>query len=510
MALANFFDKSALAASQILHGFDRSSFESKLVNSIVEIAFDQDAADSFEGLATIELLSSLLARLFPKIIFSVLDTDTSNKKAQMKALVRSINPNISLEEDEPSILTVAIGATKVVRNGLVLYIGSEDWNVKFSQNTPVRSGQSSNPFAAGVAACFGAANVFRHVFAHQLGSVDLDQDFNLCLLSIEKSPNRVDSETFDIGKSPLQIPETFLVGLGAIGNGAVWAISKIPTLQGTLHLIDDEKLDLSNLQRYVLTNQGDNLKCKVEHANRYLSDSKLDIISHVSDWATFLKMRNDWNIHTVLVAVDSAASRIAIQGSLPKHIFNAWTQASDLGVSRHLDFINQACLACLYPPPKLLKSDTELIASSFGLPEDEVAIREMLYNNSPVDATWLQKIAAGKSIPIDKLHPFEGKAVWEFYQSVFCGGVILGDEGGKRVETPMAFQSAMAGILLICEFIKNQISVDTVKTIETISRIDLLRPLSDYLNEMQLKRSDNNCICQDTEFRSQYITKYNS
>jgi hypothetical protein len=52
----------------------------------------------------------------------------------------------------------------------------------------------------------------------------------------------------------------------------------------------------------------------------------------------------------VLLAVDSAADRIAAQAALPRWIANAWTQPENIGVSRH-SFLGEApCVACLYMP----------------------------------------------------------------------------------------------------------------------------------------------------------------
>ena len=42
---------------------------------------------------------------------------------------------------------------------------------------------------------------------------------------------------------------THLVGIGAVGSAAIYALSTLPQLAGTLHLIDNDKVDDSNLQR---------------------------------------------------------------------------------------------------------------------------------------------------------------------------------------------------------------------------------------------------------------------
>lgn len=209
----------------------------------------------------------------------------------------------------------------------------------------------------------------------------------------------------------------------------------------------------------------------------------------------------------VLSAVDSAKDRIAIQAALPEKIINAWTQQGDLGVSRHFNFIKDACLACVYPAKVAPKSESLLIAESFGLVPEEMAIRQMLYNNQSLDQVWIEKIAAAKEVPVEILTPFAGQPIRNFYHTVFCGGVMIGHERNQQVETPMAFQSALAGILLASEFVINN-EVLRSASMPTMTRIDLLRPLPVYLNDPLLKPGYSKCICQDNDFKTQYIKKY--
>ena len=507
MALANFFDKSALAASQILIGYDRTEFEHQLLDSPIEVAFDQNATERLEGKATLELTIKLLARLYPTLVLSPLDSASIVYSRELESLARRINPKI--EFDAKSVVaTLIVGSTNIERQSSVFYLGSDNWTVKFSSKHPVGSGVSSNIFAAGASACFGAANIFRYVFRDYLDKGDVDTEFTLSLADF--SPNDISGNMIApdiIGKTSIQIGESILVGLGAIGNGFVWALSNTQGINGTLHNIDPEKIDLSNLQRYVLTEQSDIDKSKTEITHNHLVNTDINVISHNCDWATFLKERADWKLDTVISAVDSGQDRLAIQASLPKYLLNAWTQTADLGISRHLNFLEDACLACLYQPRATVKSESQLIAESFGLPEEEFKIREMLYNNAPIDDDWLAKIAQGKSVPIDLLTPYAGKQVREFYHTVFCGGIIIGKENSRLVETPMAFQSVLAGILLASELVINKAGLRSF-SIATTTRINLLKPLGEYLNDPVLKHADGRCICQDADFQSQYKKKY--
>jgi len=508
MALANFFDKSALAASQILTGYDRTAFEERLLTSPIEIAFDQNAVESNEGKNTLELSVRLLSRFYPEIILTALDTPAKRLLGPMGDIARSINPSIGLEATSP-VATIAVGITPIERPRKVYFIGSDGWISHFSPHRPSGSANSSNPFGAGAAACFGAANVFRHVFSDQLKSAQDDSAFSLSLIDFEKQTTVNNTSPEDLGEQLIDLGQTVVVGLGAIGNGFVWALSKTPLIQGNIDLIDPEPIDLSNLQRYVLTAQGDVDVYKTEFAKKWLTSSRLNVTSHTGDWNSYLTSRGNWELETVVAAVDSAQARISLQGSLPKHILNAWTQASDLGISRHFNFLEDACLACIYPPRPGAKSESILISESFGLSEHEMLIREMLYNNSPLGQEWVEKIAEAKSVPAELLEPYIGKPIRDFYHTVFCGGVLLGQEPNRQVETPMTFQSALAGILLAAELIifKGKFRQHPI---ETTTRIDLLRPLAQYLNDPIKKPTNGRCICQDEDFRERYSEKHAS
>ena len=506
MALANFFNKSALAASQVLNGYDRSAFETRLLNSPVEIAFDEQAISTDEGKATLELTVRLLARLYPELILTGLALKDSEHVAQLRELSQSINPAIGFEAITP-VITVVIGATKIDRSSSVIYIGSDGWVVKLSPQDPVASGNSCNPFAAGAAACFGAANVFRLIFNDQLDAADMDLPFSMSLLNYDRlgQENLVSKEIDDSGSINLGV--VTLVGIGAIGNGVVWALSKLPILKGELHLVDHEKVDLSNLQRYILAGQQDIDNTKSQLGKSQFRHSKLNIHPYNGNWASYLNSGDHWNLDMVLAAVDSSRDRIAIQGALPKQVLNAWTQPGDLGISRHLNFLDEACLNCLYPSKSAAKSESQLISESFGLAHEEITIRELLYNNAVVDAYWAEKIAQAKNIPIDLLMPHLGQPIRNFYHAVFCGGILIGHEQNQKVETPMAFQSALAGILLASELVTIKGGFRSVP-IQTMTRINLLRPITHYINEPLRKSNAQNCICQDEDFRAQYRIKH--
>ena len=65
MALADYYERAALAASQLIAGFVPDLFRRTLEDTSVGLAIDREAATSDEGKALSELSIRLLARLYP-------------------------------------------------------------------------------------------------------------------------------------------------------------------------------------------------------------------------------------------------------------------------------------------------------------------------------------------------------------------------------------------------------------------------------------------------------------
>ena len=64
----------------------------------------------------------------------------------------------------------------------------------------------------------------------------------------------------------------------------------------------------------------------------------------------------------------------------PRRVANAWTQPDDLGVSSH-DFLEGACVNCLYLPDGEQKNEDQLIAESFGVKDRLMQVRTLLHKN---------------------------------------------------------------------------------------------------------------------------------
>jgi hypothetical protein len=454
MALADYFSKDLLAISQVLKKGTNTQLQDALNKTVVGIAFDDDV-ETLEGKATLDMTVRLLSRLYPKLIFIDLSAKRPKLINELTKLSQAINSKIEIVEGNPDVV-VAIGRTPVtssVTSGPIFYIGSDEWNVKFSSWKPVGSGSSLVPFGAGISGCIGASNVFRYVFKDFLPDVEFDEEFSLSLITLQ---------TVSVEESPsiksVVLDDFTLIGFGAVGNGAVWALANSPFIEGKLTLVEPETLALTNLQRYILAEESYIEKPKIDIARDYVKTPSLKLNLFSGDWVGYLNSEKIWLNKFVLVAVDNAKDRIGIQSSLPKELINSYTENNLIGISRHFDFGNEACLICTYMPNEERKSHSQEVAENLGLPQPQMErfIRDYLYYNKPADEQLLKMVAAANSIDYSDLKEFEGIPVPEFYSKVVCGGALMELRKGEStisVEAPLAFQSAMAGILLISELV---------------------------------------------------------
>jgi molybdopterin/thiamine biosynthesis adenylyltransferase len=517
LALANFFEKNALAAHQILGGLDAEALAELLDGEVVGLAIDRAGAETIEGRYTASLAVDLVARFYPRIRLAPLGRGMARHPfiRELTGRAETINPAIEFSSS-PFTRVLVIGSSRPPDAAeTVVYLGSDGWKVRLSPSYPVGSGDTSNPFGAGGAACVGVANIFRAVMRRYLPGARLDREVNVSVLDWGTPIGGTTPP--DLDAVALDVSETLLGGVGAIGNAVIWALARVPRLRGTLRLIDPELIELSNLQRYVLTTQESTNRSKVELAASELRRHHPDlaVTEHPQRWGVYLHGRGNWTIPRVATAFDSPADRIAAQGALPRSLLNAWTQLGDLGVSRHTAFGEAPCVACLYTPLVGGKSDAERIANDLGFPGAPLEIRNLLYTDEPVSELFVRRVAAnlGKTSAdeIDILLRYAGRPLRQFHTETVCGGVMLelGVRPGERpVEAPMAFQSALAGITLAAEIVLDAVRRDAGHKYHGPTRtvLDLLRPVPTYPHPPISRRE--RCICSDQDYVGAYREKY--
>jgi hypothetical protein len=494
MTLASYFHRSAVAASQVLGGFDEEAIEKRLDRQLVGLRWGQEAVSSREGEAILDLTVRLLARLYPRLSLRGPGADG------LQELAGRINNSIEVDEGAAEIELV-VGEDSRSEAHQSIYVGGHGWDARVSTQTPQGLGRGTNPMGAGAAACIGAANLFRAVF---LEDSRLDNDLVLSTLDVAPA-----STSRDVDVSGLEVLDrNVLVGAGAVGNAAAWVLGRLrPT--GELHLVDHERIEESNLQRYVLAEETDIDGVKVDLLASRL-EQPLRPIAHPMTWAQFTESCGyEWE--RVMVALDSAADRRAVQASLPRWIANAWTQPGDLGVSTH-SWREGACLSCLYLPDGAAPSEDQLIAGALGVDDDQhrLQIRGLLHTNAAPPPQLLEEAAVALGVEAEQMRRYAGRPLRELYTEGICGGAVLPlDRLGRpnqAVHVPLAHQSALAGVLLAGRFLAA--ALGEVPVAAAATRVDVLRAIPKLLTQPLAKNVRGLCICQDRVYQAAYDEKY--
>jgi len=491
MALPEYFGRNAVAAAQAISGLDERRLGDQLHDVNVGITVGVDAKKP-EGQALAEFLVRVLARLYPRL--TLRSRAAGATLSALGDLALRINPKIELG-GEPSI-EIVIGAQRLkASSGQRVFVGSNGWQAHVSPTRALSCGPTDIPFGAGVAACVAAANVFRLVFLPEAAP---DADTKI---------NSLEGDELIGFRERLQgsIGNVVLTGAGAIGNAAVWALSRV-TMDGTLDIVDPERVDLGNLQRYVLAERGHVSVSKAPLLASYFAGG-IRARPFESDLASYLQ-NNGYASQAMLLALDSARDRRAAQASLPRWIANAWTQPGDLGVSTH-DFLNGACVSCLYLPDKANRNEDEIIAEAFGIPSLLMEVRRLLFRGEGVPRALLEAIAHARDIALDRLLPFENRPLRSLYTEGFCGGAVipLSQVGTPRadVHVPLAHQSALAGLLLAASAVRHSLGGARGSR---ITQLDVLKPVPTEVTRPAAKHPSGMCICQDLDYRRVYETKY--
>ena len=491
MAIPEYFQRNAVAISQAISGLDEQRLEARLADVCIGVTIGPDAGGK-EGRALADLLVRLLARLYPSLV--IREEGEGGVADHVSALARRINPNIDLS-GQPRIELVVGTARPRRKTARTVSVGSRGWSARLSTHEPQGCGVSSNPFGAGLAACLAAADVFRHVF---LPGAELDGECEIAVPNVGEWATDDEDVHGHVGS-------IVLAGAGAIGNAAAWALSRT-CLEGSIEIIDHESVDLGNLQRYVLAERDDQERPKAPLvAGRF--DGNLSASAHECTIAEFLH-ESSHKVDNLLLALDSAKDRCAAQASLPRRVANAWTQPGDLGVSLH-DFLEGACVNCLYLPDGEQKNEDQIIAESFNVPDRLMQVRTLLYKNEGAPRDLLVAIATARDLPLAKLLPFEGRPLRALYTEGFCGGAVipLGDLGKPAIDVhvPLAHQSALAGVLLAAGGVRMGLAerVDSV-----VTQYDVLNPQGRFQVYPAAKHAAKRCICQDADYREVYHRKY--
>lgn len=234
-------------------------------------------------------------------------------------------------------------------------INANGWVARVSSGTgvlPTDTGQS-NPLAAMMAASLGVTEVFKRVYGIPHENSPLLEATQFSLFELSTSPSSIGPPL----PTRLSLPDTVVVGAGAIGNGIALLLSQLP-VRGRVHIIDKQVYADENLGTCVVLddkswlekskakclaawlNKDDGLRCSGEQA--FVADAR--------SGTSIKKM----SVDLVLNGLDDVQARHDAQLLWPSVLVDGGINAVGVAVVTHrLDRTHGACMRCSFRLPVL-------------------------------------------------------------------------------------------------------------------------------------------------------------
>ncbi len=522
MSLPRFFSRVNDSIGPLLSA--RADVRTFLAEKSVSLQAPTDLEQHHLHVAGFLLLVNLCARLYPRIHVVA----SPRVAGEARALALKINPTCEVTTGAPTTTadaTLAWCCSRSTPTADTIVVAPVGWEVLI--DLPESGAvHSTNMLASLAAAAIGAAAIFRRVFAELLpqGRTSAEPgQFNV--LTHETAATAVPDLPRDI-----PLGRVHLVGAGAVGQAAIYALARV-SATGSITVVDPEAITLSNLQRYILTLDSDEGASKCAIAERALVGTRLECVRVEGEWSIDLLETESADV--ICAAVDTEDARIGLQASLPRRVYNAWTQPADIGWSRHERFGVDPCTACLYWPTGSRPSYHELVARalrqhelrvlahlSFRVPVDVPLqpgqIPQLADIPAPPDApSWLARsllddVAAGLGIDSVNLISWRGRSIQDLYSEGICGGALIRTQTGDiptEMAVPLAHQSVLAGIMLATQLLvaaHPELIPYRSKGIE--ARLDLLAPFPQIA--VRPRQRTPGCICGDSDFVNRYRAKW--
>lgn len=270
------------------------------------------------------------------------------RRAWHHGSLRVINTiDLSLLETADAILNVGI-RTDPSRPWTV--VNSNGWVARVSSGRePLPDDvDQSNPMAALMAASLGATEVFKRIFALPHEVAPLWEKFEFSLFEQTTTPTSCGPRLPD----EITIPDTLMIGGGAIGNGIALITARLP-LRGRIHIVDKQHYADENLGTCILTEREGWLgESKAMRLATWLGQRSALTVSGEKALIESAKsgpIASSLAINLVLNGLDDAEARRTAQDLWPAVIVDGGINEIGAAVTQfRLDQQGHACLKCWF------------------------------------------------------------------------------------------------------------------------------------------------------------------
>lgn len=452
-----FFDRTGRLLQELFPKAEHRA-RTELMQASVGLTCDAAALVSQQGQMLTVLALNLLARTFARVVL-LPPLGTKYLGLLYAAFQRywgfpwtelGVGP---IEVGTQCEFTLAVGSASKTIDGKVVTIGVDGWISEFEEGPgPIRITDLINPVGAAVAACFGNARLFARALGPVLSKRQRQRLYGRKRLRWSAFSYLENDQNPPI-PAGLRLDEVVMVGMGGVGAAAATVLGWTPGLFGTLILVDSDRLDGTNLNRFLPAPRSAIGEFKTNVMARYLSYVRPDltVISAPMSYRAFVR-RAGRPRDLVVSTVDNEETRVFIQSDQPRLVIDGATSQAVVGVSRH-NFIDGACLACLHPRVVMPYAQEIEMAKVLGVSLGDVI--ERLADDRPLSPSELQLIAQHVGLDKGLQIPPEGKPLRVFWAEDVCGKITVQTKERTEITGSAAFISVMAGALAAGEIIKD-------------------------------------------------------
>lgn len=222
-------------------------------------------------------------------------------------------------------------------------IDSDGWLSYLNKGrmAPPLKKRRSNPLGASASACIATGEIFKNMLRMNTGI-----EGNLCFSAFDYSIDSIKPINPDLPGS-IDLGYVQVVGCGALGSAVGFFLSMLP-VKGRMTLIDYDRVELSNLNRYPTFTAHDVGKMKVDALTDFLSGTRIEIDPFLGKYSEFVGKHGAGYPDMVLSLVDRNGPRHEIQMNMPSLILYAATGEWTFSIGRH-QALEDDCHICRFP-----------------------------------------------------------------------------------------------------------------------------------------------------------------
>ena len=405
-------------------------------------------------------------------------------------------------------VSLVIGDEKPAPGSEAIYVGSSGWSSYLSTERPCAWGPdaSGNAMGAMMSGALAAGEVFKRLFPDAGPEIVPHIEHDLATHGAAKRQPVLAPRVPPV----VDLKRTALVGCGAIGQAICLALAQFP-LSGHVTLIDHDRVDASNLQRYVLASEEMVGAPKAVLLGNYLAQNS-PLLRRQAVPDTFEAFASHYGSRirydTVVVCVDNVGTRVNVQGMLPRVVWNGWTDVSRhslrYGASRHVIGGKYACIGCYYHPEGPEPTAEDMGAAMTGLPAPR--IRRLLSDGAICTPDLAQEVSEKSGVALDMLAPNIGRPFREILHGR-CGVFAL-KTGEGAVTAPAPHQPMLAGLLVASQLVLSRCRAPQgeILRVKSASSFDAMRvPRAGCLFKVA---KVGRCFCADRDYIDAYRAKW--